>query len=582
LTASGATDPLSADTDGDGLRDGFERTHGFDPNDADENDNNLPDGADDRDGDGSSNADEADAGSDPDDPNDTPAGAWHTITGDNPVDEPKTATKTYTIKKGESRLVVVGVTSDEYPEYTGTPSVWDDLLEWEITPSTGYAITGSLYVNDRHDDWVIDEINGVTLNGFGPSPPVHVEQVKIIHAPPNADVTVTVKLTATNISDGTLPSTVIVGLLPVDLDIEYGSQTGVLDDSKEDVGDGGYISLKSQTHQGEDITPTTYLVIRPTAGLPADGKVRLKFNSGGRYKVARDRLGNDPIVSEVTEFPAGQETRLYLVGETKSQARGGEQITMQINANGTWIDGDSLKATVVQTQFQIDLRVFIPYNWVNIPHPAHVFQVAKGDSRSYDPDLNGTYRVAQLAIVNLYREWVPEVENRMIENWKSAGVSEHYSNSDVLNWDDGAKHSDDTDVSPSYINSGAAVINSGTADISRVDSFIESVGPMGSSDDTKTFMKFTGAAAEPIIAGAADIDWRIFVGISKNDPLNPQFVMQGVHDGFPAYEIYINSNHQIFQHTNVLQWKPNPSAGVLELISFPDVTVGTATGLIEQ
>jgi hypothetical protein len=255
---------------------------------------------------------------------------------------------------------------------------------------------------------------------------------------------------------------------------------------------------------------------------------------------------------------------------------------MQIKVGDSWVDGDSLKATVVQTQFQIDLRVFIPYNWVNIPHPAHVFQVAKGDSRSYDPDLNGTYRVAQRAIVNLYREWVPEVENRMIENWKSAGVSVHYSNSDVLNWDDGAKHSDDTDVSPSYINSGAAVINSGTADISRVDSFIESVGPTGSSDDTKTFMKFTGAAAEPIIAGAADIDWRIFVGISKNDPLNPQFVMQGVHDGFPAYEIYINSNHQIFQHTNVLQWKPNPSVGVLELIGFPDVTVGTATGLIEQ
>ena len=43
-----------------------------------------------------------------------------------------------------------------------------------------------------------------------------------------------------------------------------------------------------------------------------------------------------------------------------------------------------------------------------------------------------------------------------------------------------------------------------------------------------------------------------------------------------------NSNHQIFQHTNVLQWKPNPAVGVLELIGFPDVTVGTATGLIEQ
>ena len=368
----------------------------------------------------------------------------------------------------------------------------------------------------------------------------------------------------------------------MDLDIEYGSQTGVLDDSKEDVGDGGYISLKSQTHQGEDITPTTYLVIRPTAGLPADGKVRLKFNSGGRYKVARDRLGNDLIVSEVTEFPAGQETRLYLVGETKSQSRGGEHITMQISNNESWIDGDSLKATVVQTQFQIDLRVFIPYNWVNIPHLLHISQVAKGDSRTYDPDLNGTYRVAQRAIVNLYQEWVPEIENRMIDNWKSAGVSEHYWDWDVINWDTWAKHSQNTIVSPSYISSGAVLQNSGTADLSQVDSFIEGSGPTGLSDNTKTFMKFEGSAAEPIIIGAATIDWRIYVGISKSDPLNPQYVMQGVHDGFPAYEIYINSAHQIFQPTNVLQWGPDPAVGVLELIGWPDVTLATKTGLIQQ
>lgn len=369
-------------------------------------------------------------------------------------------------------------------------------------------------------------------------------------------------------------------LRPVDLDIEYLSQEGIkeLEESKEDAGDGGYISLKSQTHQGEDITPTTYLVIRPITGLSEDRKVRLKFNAGGRYVVARDRLGNDPVISEGTEFPAGQETRLYLVGEAKSQTRGGEQITVQIENEGSWLDGDSLKATVVQTQFQIDLRIFIPYNWVNIPHPAHISQVAKGDNRSFDSQLNGTYRIAQWAILNLYREWVPEVENRMLDHGKSAGTSEHYSDGDVFNWDDAAKHSGDTAVKPSYINDGAPVMDSGTADLSNVDSDIV----ISSSDDAKCFIKFSGAASEPIITGAATIDWRINVGISKNNPLEPQFVMQGIHDGFPAYEIYINSRHSIFQSTNVLQWLPGLKDGVLELMGYPDVGVGPTTGLINQ
>ena len=400
LTASGATDPLSADTDGDGLRDGFERTHGFDPNDADENDNNLPDGADDRDGDGSSNADEADAGSDPDDPNDTPAGAWHTITGDNPVDEPKTATKTYTIKKGESRLVVVGVTSDEYPEYTGTPSVWDDLLEWEITPSTGDAITGSLYVNDRHDDWVIDEINGVTLNGFGPPPPVHVEQVKIIHAPPNADVTVTVKLTATNISDGTLPSTVIVGLLPVDLDIVH-PVTGELTDVKEDVDDGGFVSvqrLEDPSDATSDVTPKTKVKIHAISGAQSTWKTRLKFNGADRYKIYRDEARTQEVVSEQTEFDATQDTALFFHGLKKSVSRGGEQVTMQVKVNNAWVDGDSVKCTIAQSEFLIQVKAFIPYAWseaeeipveLNLVNPM-AGKVVKGDLHAFtSPRSNG-------------------------------------------------------------------------------------------------------------------------------------------------------------------------------------------------
>ena len=64
LLASDATDPLDADTDHDGLPDGYERSHGFDPNDdATTNPNNGPTG--DPDGDGLTNAQELARGTAP-------------------------------------------------------------------------------------------------------------------------------------------------------------------------------------------------------------------------------------------------------------------------------------------------------------------------------------------------------------------------------------------------------------------------------------------------------------------------------------------------------------------------------------
>ena len=59
------TDPFDADSDGDGLSDGFEVANVFDPLDPDENGNGKLDGQDDTDADGLSNATEQAAGTDP-------------------------------------------------------------------------------------------------------------------------------------------------------------------------------------------------------------------------------------------------------------------------------------------------------------------------------------------------------------------------------------------------------------------------------------------------------------------------------------------------------------------------------------
>ena len=113
LSAADATDPLDEDTDGDGMKDGYERTHGLKPNDDGSND---PDQgpAGDLDGDGLSNAEELASGSDPDD-SDTD-GVW---TGG--VWTPKTAPD------------ITGVfpesVSDDYPDGIGYDVAFAD---WEF------------------------------------------------------------------------------------------------------------------------------------------------------------------------------------------------------------------------------------------------------------------------------------------------------------------------------------------------------------------------------------------------------------------------------------------------------------------
>jgi hypothetical protein len=69
-------------------------------------------------------------------------------------------------------------------------------------------------VNDKHADWQLADAEGTTIKNFYP---VHIEKVSSLTAPPETDLTVTLELAATNISDGALPSTVMVGLLPFEL-----------------------------------------------------------------------------------------------------------------------------------------------------------------------------------------------------------------------------------------------------------------------------------------------------------------------------------------------------------------------------
>ena len=73
---------------------------------------------------------------------------------------------------------------------------------------------------------------------------------------------------------------------------------------------------------------------------------RLKFDSGGRYRIYQDADRTEEIVSEQTEFPADKETTVYLQGLKKSEDLGGETVTLQVGLDDQWTDTDSVDFTM--------------------------------------------------------------------------------------------------------------------------------------------------------------------------------------------------------------------------------------------
>jgi hypothetical protein len=233
-----------ADTDGDGLTNAEENRLGTDP-DKKTTISGLPDlwlathftdilltigglttidpNAD-PDSDGTSIVEEALSGTDPNTADPASARTWVSVTGNGIENAVITRTGILTIPAGQSAILVVATASDEYPEYTGTPSQWNDLLTWSATPSQGSAITGSINVNSRHAAWTVDLTNGTSIPGL--PTPVHIEEVRALTAPANAPLTVAVEVSATNIEDDLFPSHVAVGLLPVDITVVFGEGPG--------------------------------------------------------------------------------------------------------------------------------------------------------------------------------------------------------------------------------------------------------------------------------------------------------------------------------------------------------------------
>ncbi len=171
----------------------------------------------DTDNDGRTNLEEYLDGTNPNAVDAASAQQWVIVQGDGLQNQATTKTKQLTIPAGRTVLLVVAIASEEYPYFTEPDEIeeFNDLVTWNVEPAGQPAITGEVYVNERHGDWIIADVNNQTLSGL--PGPVHYEKIKTITAPANSSLLIDVEISATNIADSTLPSYIAVGVLPLEI-----------------------------------------------------------------------------------------------------------------------------------------------------------------------------------------------------------------------------------------------------------------------------------------------------------------------------------------------------------------------------
>ena len=200
---------LATDTDGDLMADWWENAYGFSATDD-------SDAAADADGDGWTNGKEYQNGGNPQDSNSGAAFPVAKVIGNGAQGIKKTKSLTVTLPAGNRVYqVVIGVQTDEYPTYTAPPgSEYDDVVDWKITPAGGSAITGNLHVNSLHQELAASEALSSAFLGLSPHA---IRTSGVVQADPAGPKQIVIEVSATNVSDATLPTTAVAALLPVEI-----------------------------------------------------------------------------------------------------------------------------------------------------------------------------------------------------------------------------------------------------------------------------------------------------------------------------------------------------------------------------
>lgn len=396
-----------------------------------------------------------------------------------------------------------------------------------------------------------------------------------------------------------------IDLVPVDLDIVHPA-TGELAEDREDgtsaSPDGGYVSVKrtigSDVIGGEDVTPITKLKIHTIAGAQSTWKTRIKFSGADRYEIYKDEERTEEVLSEQTEFDATQTTTLYFQGLKKSLSRGGENITMQVKVGNNWVDGDSVKCTVVQSEFLIQIKAFIPYEWTEgeyipqpLPDPVRG-KVAKGDySATSRPTFKNAFsskvlfysvapfRLCHEVILTPYVDlhyFYQDIEEK--RQFTSAPSSDHYIKATSVDPTELALKNGYLPLTPPIDATGPPVLSPAT--------YSPELSLYNSLRANKCALDLTGSGRDGALGIYTDvspaIDWDVRLEIdSSSNPLQPSFCVKGKHDLYPAYEIITLQADGTFKDTHRHMPARNELPGPASLSTAPSITFDN-TGTISN
>jgi len=382
-------------------------------------------------------------------------------------------------------------------------------------------------------------------------------------------------------------------LLPVDLDIVHPA-TGEVNEQREDSTlNPGIVAVKR-----DNKSPVTKLVIKPIA-FSGDLKFKLRFNQGDRYRLWKNVAMTEAVTSEQTEFDGSQETTLYFEGLKKSQQRAAELITQIITLgnSGASYDGDSVRVTVVEAEFDVWLNLFIPVQWGDLPfpfsNPITGDKIFGGDDRGFyelpfnDPalDVNGEGTAGQDSSSRTHQQItvIPYVDldaDGVKENTKIQVVGESHNYKK-----DGSVPKPDEGYSPTNrLFQNPVVSNSGDGNTDDMD--IQVAPALPGQIMNAVNITFGSSADNPIVNPSLAIDWSLNLFVSCDVPLNPIFVLTGKQDGFPAYEMYVRDSDGkggAPEGTKVYQYDPIP-LGLTPTSLEPgkdDVTIQNVNGDIE-
>ena len=303
---------------------------------------------------------------------------------------------------------------------------------------------------------------------------------------------------------------------------------------------------------------------------------------GGQFKITlntstiRVRKGTGfDFVANGDTFDATVDTYIWMDATGVSQSENDQSITIKWTKNGKECpNGKTIQLTAVHHRFDVTLTQFIPYQWAKIPlHPFYIGIIVQGDDRGFDPDAT-SFRVRSAVTVAPFKAF--SYDGLFGTKTFTPGKSVNYDKATSVTFPD-QEYSPANRLLAAALNEPHTEANKGAPYMTNygfASTYDMHIDPSWVSDYAVK-LHMHGAATDPIVIFAADIDWIYDVTIDCTEKFRCKAKLQNAeHDGFPAHEIYVWRPGGT--KTPLLQWMPPPGNTVLDLLTNLDYNLPDA------